>query len=114
MQEFLVKLHKKGDIAGPRHYRQIYLQSQAQKSIEAAIDMLIRTNYTKSPVELGCLEDKSAEFAILRATELQHRGKRCIGAVDLSAAYDTVPRGFRIQRVGSVLPPSVYGMAEAL
>ncbi len=78
------------------------------------IDMLLRRKYSNNPVQLGFQKGKSTEGAILRATELQHRGQNCIAVLDLSAAYDTVPRDFLIQRMRSVLPPVVCRMAEAL
>ncbi len=68
------------------------IQGQARKIIESAIDILLRRKYSNNVLQLGFQKGKSTERAILRATELQRRGQRCITVLDLSAAYDTVPR----------------------
>ncbi len=106
-------LLKKGDVGDPKSFRPISLLSSARKIIEAAIDILLRRSYSNNPVHLRFQKGKSTEVGTLRATELQNRGQKCVAVLNLSVAYETVPRGFLIQHMRSVLLPSICGMAEA-
>ncbi len=89
------------------------LQIQARKIIDSAIDMVLRRKYSNNVLQLGFQKGKSTERAILRATELQRRRQRCIAVLDLSAAYDTVPRELLIKRMRMCLPHAVSSVAEA-
>ncbi len=81
--------------------------------MESAIDILLKKQSSNNPLQLGFQPGKSTETAILRATELQHRGQQCIAVLDLTAAYETVPRKHLVDRVRNVLPQSLPNMVEA-
>ncbi len=74
--------------------------------------ILLRKSYSNNPMQLGFQKRKSPEGAILRATELQNIGQSCIAALDLTAAYDSVPRGPLIQRMREVLQKNLCDMIE--
>ncbi len=91
---------------------QITAAEPGKKIIESALDNVLRRNYSNNPMQLGFQKGKSTEGAILRATELQRRGQRCIAVLDLTAAYDSVPRRFLKERMRRTLPKSLCEMAE--
>ncbi len=113
MKALLVPIYKKGDQDDPKNHRPISLLSQARKIIESALDCQFRNIYSNNPMQLGFQKGKSTEGAILRATELQHRGQRSIAVLDLTAAYDSVPRIHIRERVRKFLPKTLSDMIEA-
>ncbi len=80
--------------------------------MKSALDILLRKSYSNNPMQLRFQKGKSTEVAILRAAELQNRGQGCIAALDLTAAYDSVPRGPLTQLMRKVLPKSLCDMIE--
>ncbi len=109
LKALLVKLHKKGEQDNPGNYRPISRLSHARKIIESGIDILFSNN----ALELGFQKGKSTERVILRAAELQHRGQKCISVLNLTAAYDTVPRKHLLSRMRASLPRGLCNMAQA-
>ncbi len=75
---------QKDRLDDPSNHRPISLLSQVRKIVEKAIDMLIRKSHPFHELQLGFQKGKSTETAILRATELQRRGQRCIAVLDLN------------------------------
>ncbi len=81
--------------------------------MESAVDCKFRNIYSNNPMQLGFQKGKSNESAVLRATELQHKGQRSIAVLDLTAAYDSVPRIHIRERVRKFLPRTLSDMFEA-
>lgn len=103
---------------GPSHvaanYRPISLLSQARKIIDSALDSYIRDQYRFNKAQLGFRKDKSTYLAILRAKNSMKNGHPFVAVLDLSAAYDRVPRDILIKRLNEKLPHDIVRIVEYL
>lgn len=88
----VVPLFKKGDPTQPENYRPIVLLSHFRKAISSALNAVVTKAYQFHPNQWGFQSKVGTDFAILHASAKAQYGKDNIAVLDLSRAYDTVPR----------------------
>lgn len=110
----LIPIYKTGDHLDPSNYRPIAIISHLRELLSTAVDTAIRQVYIFHDMQWGFTADRSTEQAILNATHCHRMGAAYYAVLDLSAAYDKVPRQSIVELATKYLPPHLAAMISAL
>lgn len=111
--EVLVPIYKKGDRFEPSSYLPIALLSHNRKVIEAAMERLIRKNYTFNECQLGFRHGTGTEIAIVRHIS-NAESMETAAVLDLNSAYDMIPRKKLLQVMASSVNANVLNMIRLM
>ena len=106
----MVPIHKRGPKSDPANYRPIALLSHARQMISSAIGAMIQEEYQFHPTQLGFRHHTGTETAIVRHAYNLREGYKYTAVLDLTSAYNMVPRGLLMKRVEAHLPAPLASM----
>ena len=109
-QGILVPIYKRGEKSNPKSYRPITLLSHVRKVIETGIKNSIGRQIKFDKTQTGFTNNMNTETAIIRTTKHIREGRNVIGILDLTNAYNEVPRNKLIDIVDERLSNDTANM----
>ena len=103
----LIPFFKKGNPRDPGNYRPISLLSHCRKILEHAVDKYVKKFYTVQRVQCGFKKLSGCDTAVLHTLAAIKDGHEYITSLDLTKAFDKMPRHILSRLLRRKLPTHV-------